>query len=81
MVHIGIIEKIFKSSFLINLFGDTHVTRIFYQSSQTCGTKKKNNMGGSTTVRVGSHGRRHTSVVRVRVSACACQPSVRAPES
>ena len=35
---ISIIGKIFESSFLINLFGDTNVARIFYKSSQTCGT-------------------------------------------
>jgi hypothetical protein len=32
------IGKIFESSFLINLFGDTNIARIFYKSSQTCGT-------------------------------------------
>jgi hypothetical protein len=30
--------KIFESSFLINLFGDTNVARIFYKSSQTYST-------------------------------------------
>jgi hypothetical protein len=28
--------KIFESSFLTKLFGDTNVTHIFYKSSQTC---------------------------------------------
>jgi hypothetical protein len=37
------IGKIFKSSFLINLFGDTNITRIFYKLSQTCGTETENN--------------------------------------
>ena len=41
MVH-NIIGKIFESSFLINLFGNTNVVRIFYKSSQTCGTKTGN---------------------------------------
>ena len=39
---IDIIGKIFESSFLINLFGDTNVVRIFYKSSQTCGTETRN---------------------------------------
>jgi hypothetical protein len=34
---VPIIEKIFESSILINLFGDINVVRIFYKSSQTCG--------------------------------------------
>ena len=34
---ISIIGKIFKYSFLINLFGDINVTCIFYKLSQTCG--------------------------------------------
>ena len=38
---IDIIEKIFKCSFLINLFKDTNIARIFYKSSQTCGTETK----------------------------------------
>ena len=33
----SIIRKIFESSFLTKLFGDTNVARIFYKSSQTCG--------------------------------------------
>ena len=33
---------IFESSFLINLFGDTNIARIFYKSSQTCGTHTNN---------------------------------------
>ena len=41
---VGIIEKIFESSFLINLFGNINVARIFYKSSQTCGTETKNNI-------------------------------------
>jgi hypothetical protein len=32
------IGKIFESNFLINLFGDTNVTRIFYKSNQTYNT-------------------------------------------
>jgi hypothetical protein len=32
----SIIGKIFESSFLINLFGDTIIAHIFYKSSQTC---------------------------------------------
>jgi hypothetical protein len=35
---ISIIRKIFESSFLINLFEDTNIARIFYKLSQTCGT-------------------------------------------
>jgi hypothetical protein len=35
---ISIIGKVFESSFLINLFGDTNITRIFYKVSQTYGT-------------------------------------------
>ena len=35
---ISIIEKIFESSFLINLFGDTNIAYIFYKLSQTSGT-------------------------------------------
>ena len=35
---ISIIGKIFESNFLINLFKDTNVVRIFYKSSHTCGT-------------------------------------------
>ena len=35
---ISIIEKIFESSFLTNLFGATNVARIFSKSSQTYGT-------------------------------------------
>jgi hypothetical protein len=31
------IGKIFISSFLVILFGDTDIARIFYKSSQTCG--------------------------------------------
>ena len=38
---IDIIGKIFESSFLINLYGDTNIARIFYKSSQTCDTKIK----------------------------------------
>jgi hypothetical protein len=39
---IGIIGNIFESNFfLINVFGDTNVARIFYKSSQTCGTETK----------------------------------------
>jgi len=33
------IEKIFKSSFLINLFEYTNIAYIFYKSGQTRGTK------------------------------------------
>jgi hypothetical protein len=29
---IGIIGKVIESSFLINLFGDTNIARIFYKS-------------------------------------------------
>jgi hypothetical protein len=32
----SIIGKIFDSSFLINLFRDTNIVRIFYESIQTC---------------------------------------------
>jgi hypothetical protein len=38
---IGIIGKIFESSFLINLFGDTNIVRIFYKSNQTYGIKNR----------------------------------------
>jgi hypothetical protein len=31
----SIIGKIFESNFLVNLFGDTNVVRIFYNSNQT----------------------------------------------
>jgi hypothetical protein len=34
-------EKIFESSFLINLFEDINVVCIFYKSSQTYGTHTK----------------------------------------
>jgi hypothetical protein len=37
------IGKIFESSFLINLFGDTNVAHIFYKSSQTCGMHTNDN--------------------------------------
>jgi len=41
MIHNDIIGKIFKSSFLINLFGNTNITRIFYKSNNTCCRKIK----------------------------------------
>ena len=39
---ISIFGKIFESSFLTNLFEDINITRIFYKSSQSYGTKTKN---------------------------------------
>jgi hypothetical protein len=41
MVYNCIIGKIFESSFLINLFRNTNIARVFYKSSQTCGTETK----------------------------------------
>jgi hypothetical protein len=38
MVIISIVEKVFKSRFLINLFRDINIACIFYKLSQTCGT-------------------------------------------
>ena len=35
-------KKSLNLVFLINLFEDINVTRIFYKSSQTCGTKTEN---------------------------------------
>jgi hypothetical protein len=35
---ISIIGKIFKSSFLINLFRNINIAHILYKSSQTCDT-------------------------------------------
>jgi len=39
---ISIIGKIFESSFLINLFEDINIARIFYKSSQTWNIKIQN---------------------------------------
>jgi hypothetical protein len=39
-----------ESIFIINLFGDTNVAHIFYESSQTYGTKKNDNYLGTERV-------------------------------
>ena len=39
---ISIFGKIFKSSFLTNLFEDINIVHIIYKSSQICGTKTQN---------------------------------------
>ena len=39
---INIIGKIFESSFLTNLFGDTNVAHILYKLSQSRGTDTEN---------------------------------------